>query len=893
MKNENKIQPPAWAKRFLYWYCKPELLEDLEGDLHEYFERHCKSKGPTRARLIYVVDVFKFFRSYVVRKPKFVDFIIQWVMLGSYIKISGRSILRNRLFSTINIVGLAISMSVGLLIISLISDLLSYDKFHANGDRIYRVVTENIWKDNNQTRQLASTSFNAGKKIQETFTGIENTVILRNGFSGDASTGEKIIPINGLWSTESFFDIFSFPLLEGNGKTALKEPYSIVLTEGTAKKLFGNDDALGKTITFNMSTQGGYGLNDTIEYTITGILKNIPKFSHIQFEALCSFSSLELQMKDEKRAMLLPNDFMDWGSIWSNYVYIQIPENGNIGSIEQSLQKLSAAENAKLDNRVINLSLQHLYDIALGKDLSNPIGPTMMVLVIYILSGLAFVVIFSACLNYTNLSIARSLRRSREVGIRKVIGALRSHVLGQFIIESVIISILALVFSFGLYFFLRPQFLGIAPEFLELVQLDLSPKVILYFFSFAVAVGLLAGILPALFFSKINAIQVLKGSSSLKPFRNLNMRKAMIVIQYCFSLMFITATIIGYKQYKYFLAFDLGFNTSNVLNIELQGNKADVLRNELLEIPEIEMISKSAMVTSIGSSYGGQIKYTDPQDSSGVWYNMIDENYIPLHGHKLLSGRNFTAHDSKAEESEVIVNEQVLKRFNIANKDPRKAIGEVLTVDGKKLQIIAVMKDFHYGKVDNNIEPVVFRYSTEWNHFINAKIASTDWLATLASIEKKWKKIDKIHPLKATFYDDQIEHAYSQFSAMTKVIGFLAFLAISISSMGMLGMVVFATETRLKEVSIRKVLGATEGNLIFILSKGFLILLLISAVVALPLTYILFDQVVLSSIVYHAPIGFFDLVISVIVVVFIALVMIGSQTLKVARANPAEALKTE
>jgi ABC-type antimicrobial peptide transport system permease subunit len=421
----------------------------------------------------------------------------------------------------------------------------------------------------------------------------------------------------------------------------------------------------------------------------------------------------------------------------------------------------------------------------------------------------------------------------------------------------------------------------------------------MYFATFAVLVGILAGFLPALFFSRINAVQVLRNASSLKVFRHINLRKVLIVVQYTFSLTFIAATIIGYNQYKNFLEFDLGFKTENILNIRLQGNNSDLLVKELSSLPEVIGISKSLMVTSVGSYYGSEMKYNNPLDSVVIWFNSIDENYLPLHGHKLIAGKNFAARPSKKEEeSEVIVNEQVLKRFNIGEKIAAKALGEIVTVDGKKLAIIGVMKDFHYGKVENPIEPVIFRYYIEagkdrYNGYVNANIKSADLPATLAKVDQAWRTIDKVHPLDAKFYDEQIERAYTEFSAMIKIIGFLSFLAISIASMGMFGMVVFTTETRMKEISIRKVLGATSGNLIYLLSKNFLFLLSISATIALPITYVFFDQVVLVNITYHVPIGPGELVIGTLAVMTIAFVMIGSQTLKVARSNPADVLKSE
>jgi putative ABC transport system permease protein len=873
MQNKPPISPPSWAQRLLQWYCRRDLLEDLQGDLNEYFYRHCKTKGPFRARLIYVADVFKFIRSYTVRKPNFINLLIQWIMLSSYIKTSGRSIVRNKLFSTINIVGLAISMSVGLLMISFLTDLLSYDKFHEKGSSIYRINSQRE-RPEGEPMKLASTSVSAGKKIQETFTGFEDIVIIRAGYSGDAKVGDNIVPINRHYATESFFNVFSFELLEGNPKTALKEPYSILLTEKTAKKLFGEQSAFGKTVKF-----------DTVDYMVTGIVKDVPKFSHIQFESLISFSTMEIIGKTDE-------DFLKWYNIWTNYVYVLLPQDANLDDFQKKLDALSAEENKALDHIKINLWLQPMYNIALGPDLSNQIGPTMTVSIVWVVGGLAFIVILSACFNYTNLSIARALRRSREVGIRKVIGALKSHVVGQFISEAILISLMALVFAFGLYLVLRDGFMNIAPELGNLITLEISPKLIGYFILMAITVGVAAGLLPALFFARINAVQVLKDVSSVKVFRNVTMRKALIVIQYTFSLMFIAATLIGYKQYKHFLAFDLGFSTANILNIELQGAKDDIFVKELQEIPEINSISKSRMITSVGNYWSTGMKYTNPQDSANIWFNTIDENYLPLHQHKLVAGRNFTPKTNE-EETEVIVNEKVVKRFNIGGNDPQKAIGEIVTVDGKKMEIVGVMADFHYGKADGKIEETVFRYSKNPGGHINAKITSQDWPTTLSKIEKAWKKVDPIHPLRATFYTEQIEQAYNEFSAMIKIIGFLAFLAISISSMGLLGMVVFTTETRLKEISIRKVLGASEGNLIYLLSKGFLILLAFSAAVALPLTYIFFDQVVLSEMAYPAPIGALELFMGVFVVMAIAFIMIGSQTLKVARTNPAEVLKGE
>jgi ABC-type lipoprotein release transport system permease subunit len=465
------------------------------------------------------------------------------------------------------------------------------------------------------------------------------------------------------------------------------------------------------------------------------------------------------------------------------------------------------------------------------------------------------------------------------------------------------ISLAALFLSYFIFLVLRPQLINMAPEMQRTVKLDLTPSMVIAFIVFSVTVGVIAGFMPAMFFSKVSAINALRNVSSVKVFKHGMLRRSLVVIQYTVTLIFITATAVGYVQYKNILAFDLGFNTENILNINMQGNKPEALLKELGEMPEVTALSRSMIIAGVGNAWGGYMKYKDSRDSALVFTNHVDENYLPLHGYNLAAGENFIARPTTAEAvGEVIVNEQVLKRFNIGTNDPEKAIGEEITLGGgspaypikRKMTIVGVMQDFHYGKVDNLIEPVAFVFWTPGDRaVINAKIQSTDMLGTLAKIESTWKKIDRVHPFQAKFYDEEIEDAYSEFSTMIKIIGFLSFLAISIASMGLFGMVVFTTETRLKEISIRKVMGASSGNLIYLLSRGFLVLLSISALIALPVTYLFFENVVLTNFPYHTPVQIAELFVGLLAVLLIAIIMIGSQTMKAARSNPAEVLKSE
>lgn len=879
-----KHQPPKWAQRFIEWYCKPRLAEDLIGDLNEYFERNVESIGPRRAKIIYIIDAFKFFRTYTVRAPEFVNLLINWIMIGSHIKTSVRVIARNKLFSTINIVGLAIGMSVGLLLIAFAHDLLSYDKFNEKGDRVYRITSHAKFRHGNSDK-FATTSVKIGKLIQEKVPGVEEATMVRSEFSGDANVNGNVVPLTGIYAEPSIFRIFTLPMLQGDAATALHLPYSIVLTETSAKKLFGTADASGKHVHF-----------DSIDYQVTGILKDVPFFSHIQFESLVSFSTVE-------PGIAKAPDLLKWGNVWQrNYVYLLLSENSTVSGIQAQIDAICAEENKADDEAEIHLALLPLYDIVLGEALSNSIGPVMPAIVLWTVSGLALVVMLSACFNYTNLSIARSMRRYKEVGLRKVIGAGRSQVRLQFLAEAVIVSLVALVLSFGMFLVLRPQFVSMAPELLQMVKLEITMPMTLAFIAFSLAVGIVAGFLPAIFFAKVNVIHALKDMSPVSVFKGLSVRRALVVVQYTLTLIFITSTIIGFVQYKKILAFDLGFNTGNILNISLQKNNAEFLINKLKAMPEVSGVSQSRLLTSVGNAWGGFMKYRNLRDSALVFTNIVDENYLPLHEYKLVAGQNFiTRPVTKDGTSELIVNEKTLRLFNIANGDPEKAIGEEVLLNNRKLTIVGVMKDFHYGKLDEDILPVVLTYLTPdafltsdgRDGLVNVRLDTDDPIGTMGKIQEVWKSVDPVHPFEAQFYEDSIEDAYSELSAMIKVSGFLSFIAISIASLGLLGMVVYTTETRLKEISIRKVLGATSGNLVFMLSRGFLVLLAISALIALPVTYLFFENVVLTNFPFHDPIGAGELFGGLLTVLAIAFIMIGSQTLRAAQSNPAEIMKSE
>ncbi|WP_420387920.1 ABC transporter permease [Roseivirga sp.] len=875
MKKKKPI-PPQWADRFLEWYCKASLFEDLQGDLYEHFYRHIEEKGTRKARIIFILNVLRFFRPYTVKKLNIPDQLTQVIMFKNYFKTSLRSISRNKLFSAINVFGLAVSMSVCLLMISIFTEISNYDRFHKEVDNLYRINNLHQYMQGEQTR-FASTSLYLGNRMKEDVPGLEAITLIRNGAGGDATVEENTFPIDAFYADEGFFDVLTFNLTRGNSSTALLEPNSIVLTDETAEKLFKSADPLDQVLK----------LGDE-DYTVTGIVKKPPFNSHMKFEALVSLSTFEKRMNANP-------DNTNWstfGSMWTNYVYFR-PEKGvSLEDIQTRLDVICKEESDKMEHTTIQTTIQPITNIMTGPtNISNQIGNSMGAEVLWVLAGLSFIVILSAAFNYTNLSIARSLRRSKEVGIRKVVGAKRGQVFNQFIVEACIISLGSLIIAYFLFYLIKPLFLSLNPQVEDILRLQTNASQIIYFILFALLVGVLAGLLPALFLSKLKAISVLKADTNTRLFSRITLRKTLLVVQFTLSLIFIIAASIANKQFKYAMNYDLGFNTENILNVNLQGNDPADIEALFSRIPEIEQIARTSHVLSVGSTWGTQMFSEDKLDSGSVYYSRIDHRYIPMLQHQFLAGSNFPAKDAVEKEESIILNEKAIKRFNLGT--PEEAIGKIVKFDNEDLMIIGVVEDFNNQTIQSEISPFAFRHNPQEAYVLSLKLRSNDIVATREKIKAAWDGFDEIHEFRGGFYEDNIERAYEEFSILSTIIGFLAFLTICIASLGLLGMGVYTAETRLKEVSIRKVLGASEQSLVKLLSKSFMLLLVISAAIALPLTYFLFDSVILAEQAYRAPIGIVELTLGVIIIFIIGFVTIGSQTWKAAKANPANTLRTE
>lgn len=871
---ENQFHiPPKLPNRFLRWFCKPDLLEDIEGDLMEDFNDHINNKGLKKARLLYAWGVIRFFRPFAIKQMSSSKF--NFIMFRNYFKTSLRSIARNKLFSFINVFGLAVSMSVCLLMISIFTEVKSYDRFHEDASDIYRLTNHYKYLDMQDADPYASTSIIAGKRLKDEVPGLAATTIMRRNFNGDFETDNEKFALRGLWADEDFFKVFSFENLYGNPESALLEPKSLVVTDETAIKIFNRLDVVGETL-----------MRGDDPYQITAVVKKPPFNSHLKFQILGSFSTLD-QEQMQKNA----NGWLSWQNMWMNHVYFKIQHGYSIDKIQANLDEISKDQNSRLEHTTIQLGTQPILGIMTGPEMYNDLAISMGSETLWILGILSFVVMLSAGFNYTNLSIARSLRRAKEVGIRKVVGAKKGQVFSQFIVEACIISVLSLILAYVVYQLIKPLFLRLNPMMSGMLKLELEPLTALYFLLFALLVGFTAGFLPSLVLSRLRAIQVLKTSSSTKLFSSVSLRKVLIVIQFTLTLGFIISANVAYNQFRYSMNFNKGFNDENILNVELAGNDPQQVKALFESIPEIKEISMSSIVLGTGERWGDYLKYKDPLDSTTLYYSSIDQNYLPLLGHELIAGTNFQVSPISDQETEVIVNEATLKRFNIGT--PQEALGQKLDVGSDMLTIIGVVKDFHYATIDQPIECFGFRQRLDDIQYLNLKLSADNMPGTMDKLKAAWDGFDKVHPFEARFYSEDIARAYDRYEMMFTIVSFLAFISISIASLGLLGMGVYTAETRIKEISIRKVLGATEGSLVQLLVKGFMLLLLIASVIAIPVTYYIFDNIILANQVNRISIGLGEIGLGVIFIFGIGFLTISSQIWRAARANPASTLRNE
>jgi putative ABC transport system permease protein len=791
-------------------------------------------------------------------------------VLISYLRTAFRNMRKHKVFSIINIICLSVGMSVGLFSLAAWRDIISVDDFHQNANRIYRVIT-NIENEAGKI-PYASTSAPLAQHLKINSNAIEDVVQLDKQFSPAVviSPGNALA-FTGYYATPNFLTVFDFPLIQGNREHALDYPFSVVITEKVASTLFRDMSPIGKVIQLE-------GVGD---FQITGVFGPHER-THLSFDMIASFSTVSILEQNGTREKTLDN----WGPLTSTYTYLVLGNETDAAQVQKLLNTSFPAFAGKPDR--VTFSMQPLNKISLS-ELGNEIGLSWGEAGIVMFILLTLMCLLPACFNYTNVSIARALKRAKEIGVRKVSGGNSRQIFMQMLIETVLLSLMSACIAFVMFLFMRIEFIEMIEHSLEAFDLQITPTLVGLFILFGIATGLLAGFFPALHFSRLNPIQTLRSSFRSANVSKVAIRKGLIIAQFALSLIFILGVGIIVKQYRYALDFDAGYEPKNVVLIQRGDVTADVLSDEISKIPGVESIAMSSSAPGGWTASSVYVKHGAGMDSSEVFEMFVDHRYLDVMQMPMLAGSSFLPHGRDA--SDIVVNETFLTEFKMGK--PAEALGMSVQVGNSiQLIIIGVVKDFHFAPIQDKVESFFFRNDPSKYKIANVRLAGGVTPQMVNNFDRVWHTISA-QQLNLVILEDALDKNLKPFRSIIKLFAFLSFVAIVVSSLGLLAVLISVTESRLKELSIRKVVGASSFDLARLLLTGFVVLAGVAVAIAVPVAIFLFDTVLLSMIYYHAPIEASEIVLSVLFLLVIAASVLASQLTKVVRLNPVDTLKAE
>ena len=811
-------------------------------------------------------------------------------MFKNYIKTAVRSLFRHRFFSFINIFGLAVAMSISMGVIMLVADQFEYDRYNSKRDRIFRVITTDVNINGvDDGKRNSTSSMPLRSELLEKYTGIEKVVRLKRGFGNGwlEFEGQNVnIPLAGFYADPEVFDFFEYEFQYGDPSTALKDPYTVVLTRKAANKLFKEENPMGLTIK----------VGDIGTYTITGILKENARKSHIVFEALASMATVKSRELSNNNGIASNSELENWTDFWNGWTYILLEPEKSPFDIQKHLDKIYQEHIASITNPDVfkmKFLLQAMNNITPGPLMNNAIGPALPWVFVYSLGGLALIILLTSCFNFTNLSIARSLTRAREIGVRKVTGAARWQIFVQFLSESVLVAMVALVMAVVLLLLIKPLILQL--NFARIFMWDFESNVVVFciFLAFAVVVGILAGFFPAIVLSGFQPITVLKSMNNLKVFSRMGIRKVLLVSQFTLSLFFILSVIIVHNQLKLFMSKDHGFNMHNNIVVKLNTTAPQLLKTELLKYNNIQSVTAASHVPAAGINNGSSYKKSlDEKEWTNLGLFIVDEDYLTNMELNLVAGKFFTAEQAASNKDYIVINEEAVKKLQYGS--PLDAVGEVLIsqYDSTRKTIIGVVVDYNHRNLTRTISPMALLYDTSQFDLLQVRYTG-GYEDAARNVEKAWAVVNPGLKIDYKEVESQIKQFYELvFGDIVKILGVVAFLAILISCLGLLGMATYATETRMKEISIRKVLGSGSTALVLLLSKGFLAVLALAIAIGVPATYFI-NNLWLELIAYHTTISIPVIVQGVLILLLFGVLTVGSQTIRTTFVNPVDNLKND
>jgi len=802
-------------------------------------------------------------------------------MIKNYLKVSLRNLWKNKGFSAINIFGLATGIACSLLIFLFVKDETSYDRFHKDADHIYRIVKDFV-NDDGSLIPDATTQSPLGPAIQTEMPEVASITRVRPnwGRSYLIKYGNKKLNEEKIYGVDSsFFDVFTFPFIEGNAKTAFKDVNSIVLTESSAKKIFGKENPIGKTL--NVDAFG--------DMMVSGVIKDVPSNSHFHFDYLVSYH------KQPGNTPQLTN----WNG-YNDYTYVKLRPGTNVPAFVKKVQQLN---DRHLEKSYSNFYVQPIKDIHLTSNLKWELEPNGDKQYVYIFTLIALFIILIAGINYMNLSTAKASVRAKEIGVRKVAGALRTSLINQFLFESVITCLIASLVAIAISQLLIPVVNELTGKHLSLFD---GPG-LLYAIAGSLLLGIIAGFFPALYLSSFKPIAVLKGLK-LNESGALGLRKILVVVQFAISIVLIIGAVVISQQMHYLRSAKLGLNTDQVVVIRNAGflppSDRRAFKNELGQIPGVKAVTASNGFLPNGFSTS-RVSVKGSTKEQQVNFISVDYNFLDVMDIRIKEGRSFSTKfmgdtlnngipNGPLEQNigSIIINETAAKELSLSSPVGKQILYGSDRDTNYYVTIVGVAKDFHFTSLRNEIKPFAFFVTPRAQGTLLVKLSGNNIDRTLAQIENKWKQFPSDRALDYTFLDETFARLYQAESRFQKVFVSLVILGIIIACLGLLGLATFAAQQRVKEIGIRKVLGASVASIVQLLSKDFLKLVLIAFIIALPVGWYATNQW-LQDFAYRINVKWWVFLFAGLIAIVIAFFTISFQTIRAAVANPVKNLRTE
>ena len=879
--------PPLLGVWLVQALISEELVDDVEGDLEEIFQDRVKEKGLFRARAHYFLDAFLSVRNYDLRRKK-VTQTNSGAMIRNYIKTTFRTLSKNKIYSTLNILGLALGLAACLFIVQYVSYEYSYDKFHSNHENLYR-VRYMVYRSGELDIDCAAAVPRVGPFMKENMPEVVDFV--------RAFPMETIFEFNNVQYREkrvqvadpSFLKVFDYPLIYGDSETALNEPNKVVITESTAKKYFGRTDVIGEVLEMHSWLEG--------DYEVTGVTADVPDNSHLKYNILVSYETLNNRTRNDDGTA---SSETAWG--WYDFnTYVLVEEGTDPKAFDEKFAEILYTERGedfeKYDFRA-DFPLQPITDIHLYSNLLQESEPQEQGDgdTVFFLSMIAVFILIIAWINYINLSTAKSLERAKEVGVRKSMGAYQRQLVYQFLVESFVLNFLALIIALVFVIVATPLFSQLADAPLSR-EFFLQPNFWLAVVGIYTIGSLLSGLYPAFILSSFKPIQVLKGKMTTSK-SGVLLRRALVIFQFAASVTLIAGTLIVYQQLSHMKKLDLGFDMTDTLVIQgLDSN--DSTFSARLQSFHDELTGK-AMVKSVakGSNIPGEeIFWTrgmrrqeETRDKNFIIYIAgVDYDYFPSYGIEILAGRNYDR-SITTDTAHVLINYSAMQSLNIPT--PEEAIGVKVNVGGDTQTIIGVVDNYTQLSLKNNVNPIVFPLVEDASSFITVKLSTNDYQNAYQEVKASFDQFFPGAPFDTFFLDEFYNRQYVNEQNFSRTFTLFAVFAIIVACLGLFGLTSFTAMQRTKEIGIRKVLGAEVSQIVMILSKEFMILVVIANVLSWPIVYLVMDGW-LNNFTSRISIGIVVFVISALLVFLIAVVSVGYKTLQTARTNPIRALRYE